>query len=105
MPRPICKLNDVIGEQCRKQSRNASPYCSQKCKNRFFYLKNKKNKPPVKPKETAAARGQHYEEFVKEYAVALEEKKFTHQQVADKMDIARSVVTKCIQLISRINNL
>ena len=94
MPRPICKLNDVIGEQCRKQSRNASPYCSQKCKNRFFYLKNKKNKPPVKPKETAAARGQHYEEFVKEYAVALEEKKFTHQQVADKMDIARSVVTK-----------
>ena len=94
MPRPICKLNDVIGEQCRKQSRNASPYCSQKCKNRFFYLKNKKNKPPVRPKETAAARGQHYEEFVKEYAVALEEKKFTHQQVADKMDIARSVVTK-----------
>jgi hypothetical protein len=53
MPRPVCKLNDVIGEQCRKQSRNASPYCSQKCKNRFFYLKNKKDKPPVRPKETA----------------------------------------------------
>ena len=94
MPRPICKLNDVIGEQCRKQSRNASPYCSQKCKNRFFYLKNKKNKAPVRAKETATARGQHYEQFVKEYAVALEEKKFTHQQVADKLEIGRSVVTK-----------
>ena len=94
MPRPVCKLNDVIGEQCRKQSRNNSVYCSQKCKNRFFYLKNKKDKPPVRPKETAAARGQHYEQFVKEYAVALENKKFTHQQVADKLEIARSVVTK-----------
>ena len=94
MPRPICKLNDVIGETCRKQSRNASPYCSQKCKNRFFYLKNKKDKAPVRPKETATARGQHYEQFVKEYAVALENKKYTHQQVADKLGIGRSVVTK-----------
>src|SRR5210317_207754 len=94
MPRPIRKLNDVIGETCRKQSRNASPYCSQKCKNRFFYLKNKKDKAPVRPKETATARGQHYEQFVKEYAVALENKKYTHQQVADKLGIGRSVVTK-----------
>ena len=45
MPRPRCKLNDVIGETCRKQSRTNSPYCSQKCKSRFHYLKTKKNKP------------------------------------------------------------
>jgi len=97
MPRPVCKLNDVIGEQCRKQSRNNSVYCSVKCKNRFFYLKNKTNKvlhKSLKSKETATARGQYYENFVKEYAVLLEQKKFTHQQVANKMEIARSVVTK-----------
>jgi len=42
MPRPRCKLNDVIGETCRRQSRSNSPYCSQKCKSRFHYLKTKK---------------------------------------------------------------
>ena len=91
MPRPICKLNDVIGEQCRKQSRNASPYCSQKCKNRFFYLKNKKNKPPVRPKETAAARGQHYEEFVKEFTETYGELAFVALSMKDYENLALNI--------------
>ena len=94
MPRPRCKLNDVIGETCRKQSRTNSPYCSQKCKSRFHYLKTKKNKPTLKPKESATARGIYYEDFVKEYAQAIEDKKYTHQQVADLMEIGRATVTK-----------
>ena len=94
MPRPRCKLNDVIGETCRKQSRTNSPYCSQKCKSRFHYLKSKKNKPTPKPKETATARGIHYENFVKQYAQAIEDKKYTHQQIADLMKIGRATVTK-----------
>jgi len=94
MPRPRCKLNDVIGETCRRQSRSNSPYCSQKCKSRFHYLKTKKNKPTPKPKETATARGIYYEDFVKEYAQAIEDKKYTHQQVADLMEIGRATVTK-----------
>ena len=94
MPRPRCKLNDVIGETCRRQSRPNSPYCSPKCKSRFHYLKNKKNKPTPKPKESATARGVHYEDFVKQYAKTIESKKYTHQQVADLMGIARRVVTK-----------
>ena len=94
MPRPRCKLNDVIGETCRKQSRTNSPYCSQKCKSRFHYLKTKKNKPKPKPKESATARGIYYEDFVKQYAQAIEDKKYTHQQVADLMEIGRATVTK-----------
>ena len=94
MPRPRCKLNDVIGETCRKQSRTNSPYCSQKCKSRFHYLKTKKNKPAPKPKESATARGIYYEDFVKEYAQSIEDKKYTHQQVADLMEIGRATVTK-----------
>ena len=96
MPRPRCGLNDVTGETCRKQRRNNSPYCSQKCKNRVHYVKNKLKNQELKPKrpQDSTARGKYYDDFVKEFGESLVDKIYTHQQVADKMGVSRSLVTK-----------
>ena len=96
MARPRCSLNDVLGETCRKQRRTSSPYCSLKCKNRFHYVKNKKKDEELKPKrpQDSTARGKYYNDFVKEYGEALVDKLYTHQQVADKIGVSRSLVTK-----------
>jgi hypothetical protein len=94
MPRPRCKLNDAIGETCRKQSRTNSPYCSTKCKDRFNYLKKQNKKQVPETKQGTTARGPRYEEFCREYASKLESKKNTQQQIADLMGINRTTVTK-----------
>ena len=96
MARPKCKLSNLTGESCLKQSRQNSPYCSQKCKNRYYYIKNKKKQQELKPviKEHSTARGKYYQEFVEDYGQAIEEKKYTHQQIADKLGVSRELVTK-----------
>ena len=96
MARPKCKLSSLTGESCLKQSRQNSPYCSQQCKNRYYYSKNKKKKQELKPvvKEHSTARGKYYQEFVEDYGKSIEEKKYTHQQVADKLGVSRELVTK-----------
>ena len=96
MPRPRCGLNDVSGETCRKQRRTNSPYCSQKCKSRVHYVKNKLKNQELKPKrpQDSMARGKYYDDFVKEFGESLVDKIYTHQQVADKMGVSRSLVTK-----------
>ena len=92
MPRPVCKLNSIPGESCRKQKRQRSLYCSEKCRQRYYYVKDKKTK--VTPKESATARGQHYEEFVKNIAPLIDNRELTHQKAADKLEVSRTVVTK-----------
>ena len=97
MPRPRCKLNDLVGETCRKQSRTSSPYCSTKCKNRYHYVNNKIVRTatvPTEVKPSTVARGPRYDEFVAEWAAVIESKTYTHQQVADAMEIDRSTVSK-----------
>ena len=99
MPRPRCKLNDVIGETCRKQSRTNSPYCSSSCKNRFHYI-NKKNKDKHTVPSTVSqstSRGSRYQEFCENWAAKIEAKEYTHQQVADLMEIDRTTITKMFQ--------
>ena len=94
MPRPRCKLNDAIGETCRKQRTNKSPYCSTKCKDRFNYLKKQNKKEVPETKQGTTARGPRYEEFCRDYASKLESKKNTQQQIADLMGLNRTTVTK-----------
>jgi hypothetical protein len=99
MPRPRCKLNDVIGETCRKQSRTNSPYCSASCKNRFHYINKKNKKKHTVPTvvNNSTSRGPRYQEFCADWAVKIENKEYTHQEVADLMEIDRTVVTKMFQ--------
>ena len=99
MPRPRCKLNDVIGETCRKQSRTNSPYCSTSCKNRFHYINNKNKKTHTVPATVSqsTSRGPRYQEFCENWAAKIEAKEYTHQQVADLMDIDRTTITKMFQ--------
>ena len=99
MPRPRCRLNDVIGETCRKQSRTNSPYCSTICKNRYHYINNKNKEKHTVPTtvQKSTARGPRYEEFCREWASSLEAKQYTHQQVADLMGIDRTTVSKMWQ--------
>ena len=94
MPRPRCKLNDAVGETCRKQRTNKSPYCSTKCRDRFNYLKKQNKKEVPETKQGTTARGPRYEEFCREYASKLESKKNTQQQIADLMGVNRTTVTK-----------
>ena len=104
MPKPICKKNSYKGETCRRQRRTHSPYCSDKCRNRAAYLRKKNKEELEQPAEfverklpSTVSRGPHYEYFVGSYAQAIEEGKLTHQKVANKMNIARSIVTKMYQ--------
>ncbi len=53
-------------------------------------MKNLNQKRP----QDSTARGKYYDEFVKEYGEALVDKLYTHQQVADKIGVSRSLVTK-----------
>ena len=94
MARPRCKINELVGESCRRQRRERSPYCTDKCKKRYHYIKNKKKKKPEPSGKSSTNRGQHYKDFVTLYAQKIEDKVFTHQQVADLMDIGRVTVTE-----------
>ena len=94
MARPRCKVNEIVGESCRRQRRERSPFCTQKCKARYHYVKNTKTKKPEPSGKSSTNRGQHYKDFVTLYAQKVEDKLFTHQQVADLMGIGRVTVTE-----------
>ena len=63
---------------------------------RVHYVKNKLKKLELKPNrpQDSMARGKYYDDFVKEFGESLVDKIYTHQQVADKMGVSRSLVTK-----------
>ena len=72
-------------------------YCSKPCKRNAEWKRSKKETIDTEEKViTSTSRGNDYPEFVQKYAVKLESKKLTHQQVADAMNISRSVVTKML---------
>ena len=89
-----CKLTG-----CRKKFKPSGRklYCSTPCKRKAEYKRNKKETIVTEEKIiTTTSRGNDYPEFVQKYAAKLELKKVTHQQVADAMNISRSVVTKML---------
>jgi len=83
---PLCKKKLVTGKR---------KYCSTKCKRAAEY--KRKVKPLYQVEEAAKGsivRGQNYERFVKEFAPLIENKKITHKEVSEKLDINKSVVTR-----------
>ena len=89
-----CKLTG-----CRKKFKPSGRklYCSTPCKRKAEYKRSKKEIILTEEKIiTTTSRGNDYPEFVQKYAAKLELKKVTHQQVADAMNISRSVVTKML---------
>jgi hypothetical protein len=89
-----CKLTG-----CRKRFKPSGRkiYCSTPCKRKAEYKRSKKETIVTEEKViTSTSRGNDYPEFVQKYATKLESKKLTHQQVADAMNISRSVVTKML---------
>ena len=93
MARPRCKINELVGESCRRQRRERSPYCTDKCKKRYHYIKNKKKKKPEPSGKSSTNRGQHYKDFVTLYAQKIEDKVF-----------GPAIVTLYLVLNSCINN-
>ena len=89
-----CKLTG-----CRKRFKPSGRkiYCSTPCKRKAEYKRSKRETIVTEEKViTSTSRGNDYPEFVQKYAAKLESKKLTHQQVADAMNISRSVVTKML---------
>ena len=95
MPRPTCLRNEYRGEQCRKKAVKGGKYCSPECRRRVSYIKSLDTED-TKVSNTAESksRGAKYPDFVQYYAADIENKKKTHQQVADLLEIDRSQVTR-----------
>ena len=96
MPRPACARNDYAGETCRRQSVKNGKYCSPECRRRVIYLRKLDADKKVNKKDSheSKSRGAKYPDFVQYYAADIENKKKTHQQVADLLEIDRSQVTR-----------
>ena len=96
MSQPICKRNEYAGEQCRRKSVKGGKYCSPGCRRRVSYLKSLEADKKVNNKGSheSKSRGLKYPEFVQYYAADIENKKKTHQQIADLLEIDRSQVTR-----------
>jgi hypothetical protein len=96
MPRPVCARNDYAGETCRRQSVKNGKYCSPECRRRVIYLRKLDADKKVNKKDSheSKSRGAKYPDFVQYYAADIENKKKTHQQVADLLEIDRSQVTR-----------
>ena len=95
MARPICHRNDYKGEQCRKKAVKGGKYCSPECRRRVSYIKTlDTDSNKVSNTSESKSRGAKYPDFVQYYAADIENKKKTHQQVADLLEIDRSQVTR-----------
>jgi len=96
MPRPRCSRNDYAGEECRRVSVKNGKFCSAQCRRRVSYLKSLSSEKKVNKKNSheSKSRGAKYPEFVQYYAADIENKKKTHQQVADLLEIDRSQITR-----------
>jgi len=81
------------GPDCNKKLKNGNQkYCSNPCKQKAAYIRKKKE--PVVESVGVTIRGVHYEKFVLEYAVDIENRKITHSKVAELLDINKSTVTR-----------
>ena len=81
------------GSDCNKKLKNGNQkYCSNSCKQKAAYIRKKKE--PVVESVGVTIRGVHYEKFVLEYAVDIENRKITHSKVAELLDINKSTVTR-----------
>ena len=95
MPRPTCLRNEYKGEQCRKKAVKGGKYCSPECRRRVSYIKSLDTKnTEVSKTAESKSRGAKYPDFVQYYAADIENKKKTHQQVADLLEIDRSQITR-----------
>ena len=82
---------------CRKKYKPSGRklYCSDACKRNAAWKRSKKETIVTEETTiTSTSRGNDYPKFVEKYAKKLEQKKLTQQQVADVMDLTRSVITK-----------
>ena len=62
------------GSDCNKKLKNGNQkYCSNSCKQKAAYIRKKKE--PVVESVGVTIRGVHYEKFVLEYAVDIENRK------------------------------
>ena len=96
MPRPRCKRNEYSGEECRKVAVKGGKFCSTQCRRRVSYLKSLSSDKKVDKRGSheSKSRGAKYPDFVQYYAADIENKKKTHQQVADLLEIDRSQITR-----------
>lgn len=76
-----------------------SRYCSKQCSNRAKYKRAKERErlkaiDKLDINETTLNRGEHYEEYVKNYAKLVENKTITQSDVARLIGVAKDIVNK-----------
>ena len=84
-------------EGCNKKftaHSNKKIYCSDQCNRKAYYKRKKKIKSIEYTTQMTISRGEHYEEYVKEYAEAVEKKYIQKQEVAKLLKVSNPIVTK-----------
>src|SRR6056300_437676 len=73
---------------------NRKKYCSTQCSQKARHKKYKQKKADQYTSQMTVSRGEHYEDYVKQFAEAVEKKLIQKQEVAKLLGISNPMVTK-----------
>jgi len=73
---------------------NNKKYCTTKCSRKAQYKSTKKKKADKFTTQMTISRGEHYEEYVKDFAESVEQKLIQKQEVADLIGVSKPIITK-----------
>jgi len=73
---------------------NRKKYCSTQCSQKSRHKKYKQKKADQYTSQMTVSRGEHYQEYVKEFAEAVDKKLIQKQEVAKLLKISNPMVTK-----------
>ncbi len=73
---------------------NRKKYCSTQCSQKARHKKYKQKKADQYTSQMTVSRGEHYEDYVKEFAEAVDKKLIQKQEVAKLLGISNPMVTK-----------
>jgi hypothetical protein len=73
---------------------NNKKYCTTKCSRKAQYKSSKKKKADEFTTQMTISRGEHYEEYIKDFAESVEQKLIQKQEVADLLGVSKPIITK-----------
>ena len=73
---------------------NRKKYCSTQCSQKARHKKYKQKKADQYTSQMTVSRGEHYEDYVKQFAEAVDKKLIQKQEVAKLLGISNPMVTK-----------
>ena len=73
---------------------NNKKYCTVQCSRKAQHKRVKAKKQKEFTSQMTAVRGEHYEDYVRDYAEAVEKKLIQKKDVADLLGVNKSLITK-----------